>query len=52
MDKNFDWKAFEKSEVNRVLSEIETMDKADGRTAACENHSGEATIEAFEKHLL
>jgi len=51
MDKNFDWKAFENSEVNRVLSEIEAMDRAEGKTAACMNHSGEATIEAFEKAM-
>jgi len=50
MDKNFDWKAFEKSEVDRVLSEIEDMDRADG-VAACGNHSGEATLEAFEKAM-
>jgi len=51
MSKNFDWKAFEKSEVDRVLSEIKVIDKTKGRINACGNHSGEATLEAFEKAM-
>jgi len=51
MHENFDWKAFEKSEVDRVLSGIEAIDKAESGTAACGNHSSAATLEAFEKAM-
>lgn len=50
MAENFDWQRFEKTEVERIISEIDAIDKTES-ISACPNHSGESTVEAFDKAI-
>ena len=50
MDENFDWDKFERDETERILSEMETIERNKPQNAAvCLNHADESTLEAFEK---
>ena len=51
MAESFNWREFEKTEVERIISEIDAIEQTESKIA-CPNHSGESTMEAFDKALV